>query len=189
MGMRTLRSTLLALTAVAAVSFAYPAKANLIQNGGFENGEAFWTFFGGSVQGTFNGVPPHSGSLQAVLGNDFVQQMLTLAVGTTYHVEFFLAATNFTQPGVVHVAVQGMANQVIAIGGNQSYTEYSFDFTATQSSGFLQFFPVIDINSSILLDDVSVEPAGVGVPDGGTTVSLLGCALVGLAGLRRRLGC
>jgi hypothetical protein len=30
---------------------------------------------------------------------------------------------------------------------------------------------------------------GAGVPDGGTTVSLLGCALVGLAGLRRRLGC
>jgi len=27
------------------------------------------------------------------------------------------------------------------------------------------------------------------VPDGGTTVSLLGCALLGLAALRRRLGC
>jgi hypothetical protein len=30
---------------------------------------------------------------------------------------------------------------------------------------------------------------GVGVPDGGSTVSLLGCALLGLAGLRRKLGC
>jgi hypothetical protein len=29
----------------------------------------------------------------------------------------------------------------------------------------------------------------VGVPDGGTTVSLLGCALLGLAALRRKLGC
>ena len=28
-----------------------------------------------------------------------------------------------------------------------------------------------------------------GVPDGGSTVSLLGCALLGLAGLRRKLGC
>src|SRR5262249_29492098 len=27
------------------------------------------------------------------------------------------------------------------------------------------------------------------VPDGGTTISLLGCALVGLAALRRKLGC
>ena len=31
-----------------------------------------------------------------------------------------------------------------------------------------------------------MTPAGVGVPDGGTTVSLLGCALVGLAGLRHQ---
>ena len=30
---------------------------------------------------------------------------------------------------------------------------------------------------------------GAGVPDGGTTASLLGCALLGLAGLRRKLGC
>ena len=28
-----------------------------------------------------------------------------------------------------------------------------------------------------------------GVPDGGSTVSLLGCALLGLVALRRRLGC
>jgi len=27
------------------------------------------------------------------------------------------------------------------------------------------------------------------VPDGGSTVCLLGCALLGLVGLRRRLGC
>ena len=36
------------------------------------------------------------------------------------------------------------------------------------------------------LDNVSVT--GVGVPDGGSTVSLLGCALLGLAALRRKLG-
>ena len=31
--------------------------------------------------------------------------------------------------------------------------------------------------------------SGVPTPDGGSTVSLLGCALLGLAGLRRKLGC
>ena len=30
---------------------------------------------------------------------------------------------------------------------------------------------------------------GAGVPDGGSTISLLGCALLGLAALRRKLGC
>src|SRR5437667_4988134 len=39
------------------------------------------------------------------------------------------------------------------------------------------------------LDDVSVNPAGVGVPDGGSTVSLLGFACLGLAALRRKLSC
>jgi hypothetical protein len=34
----------------------------------------------------------------------------------------------------------------------------------------------------------SITPAAT-VPDGGSTVSLLGCALLGLAALRRKLGC
>jgi VPDSG-CTERM motif len=38
-------------------------------------------------------------------------------------------------------------------------------------------------------DDVSVNPTAVGVPDGGSTVSLLGFALLGLAALRRKLSC
>jgi len=34
-----------------------------------------------------------------------------------------------------------------------------------------------------------IPQAGVGVPDGGTTASLLGCALLGLTALRRKLAC
>src|SRR5206468_2771542 len=39
------------------------------------------------------------------------------------------------------------------------------------------------------LDDVSVTPTGVGVPDAGSTLPLLGFALLGLVALRRRLTC
>jgi VPDSG-CTERM motif len=35
----------------------------------------------------------------------------------------------------------------------------------------------------------TLEIGPAGVPDGGSTVSLLGCALLGLAALRRRLSC
>jgi VPDSG-CTERM motif len=35
---------------------------------------------------------------------------------------------------------------------------------------------------------VEAGPTVVSVPDGGSTVSLLGCALLGLAALRRKLG-
>jgi VPDSG-CTERM motif len=35
----------------------------------------------------------------------------------------------------------------------------------------------------------TLQIGAAGVPDGGTTVSLLGCAFLGLAALRRKLGC
>jgi VPDSG-CTERM motif len=67
--------------------------------------------------------------------------------------------------------------------GETGYTEFTFTFTAISTSSLLQF----TVTGLFFLDDISVEP--VGVPDDGTTVSLLGCALLGLAGLRRKLGC
>jgi len=39
------------------------------------------------------------------------------------------------------------------------------------------------------LDDISVNPVGVGVPDAGSTLPLLGFALLGVAVLRRKLRC
>jgi VPDSG-CTERM motif len=44
-----------------------------------------------------------------------------------------------------------------------------------------------DLRNFFFMDDISVTPTGV--PDGGTTVSLLGCALLGLAAFRRKLSC
>ena len=59
-----------------------------------------------------------------------------------------------------------------------------FNVTASSALSSIRFSQSF---GQLYLDDISVEPAGVGVPDGGTTVSLLGCALVGLAALRRKL--
>ena len=53
-----------------------------------------------------------------------------------------------------------------------------------------QFETTLELSKALApIDDVGINPAGVGVPDGGTTVSLLGCALFGLSGLRRKLSC
>jgi hypothetical protein len=54
--------------------------------------------------------------------------------------------------------------------------------TAASASTLITF----DAIGPLLLDGISVTPAGV--PDRGTTISLLGCALLGLAALRRKLG-
>ena len=68
------------------------------------------------------------------------------------------------------------------------YMEHTFNFTYTGGSTEL-LFTNSRTEGSWLLDDVSVNPQGRGVPDGGTTVSLLGFALVGLAAFRRKLSC
>ena len=189
-GMNALPKLLLALTAVAALSFAHPARANLITNPGFETGDfTGWTTSGAgaSVVGTFV-FPPHSGSFQAHIttGSSITQTLVTMAT-QSYTISFWLASPS------------GFAGDSFAVqwGGSTiftepaqplPYTEFTFTETASSASTALQFLGIGSHNTTDwLLDDVSVTPAGV--PDGGSTVSLLGCALLGVAVLRRKLRC
>ena len=191
MGMRTLRSTLLALTAVAAVSFAYPAKANLITNPGFEDQPSTgWTF----SQGAFNGFQAplaHSGTGYGELvpprvGSSTIAQSVATTAGASYTISFFVAASAIIASNL-SVNFGGTVFNHLFDVGNTGYTQLSFTATASGANTDLSFAG--GGSAFFFLDDVSVELAGVGVPDGGTTVSLLGCALLGLAGLRRKLGC
>ena len=195
-GMRTLRSILLALTAVAALSVAYPAKANLITNPGFETGNfTGWTVSQFAlVTGTVNGIAPHSGTFQATffngIGSGSLSQSVATTPGATYTIDFFAANNNGGFPQSITLAVNWGGTTIFShlFTSNTAYTEYTFTETASASSTSLNF-TLSGSTGVFLFDDISVTPTGVGVPDGGTTVSLLGCALVGLAGLRRKLGC
>jgi len=189
--MKALPKILLALTAVAALSFAHPAKAiNLITNPGFETGDfTGWTQSGNTantfVVGTLS-IAPHSGNFQAALGNvttGFLSQMLALAVGTTYTVDFWLANN---VPGINSFAASlgGVTGFSVTNAGASGYAEHTFNFTYTGGSTQL-LFTFLNAPGSWFLDDVSVTPTGVGVPDGGTTVMLLGMAF-GALGLARR---
>jgi len=71
---------------------------------------------------------------------------------------------------------------------DSSYTEVTFNVTASTASTDLAFIFGGTLNLWFF-DDVSVNPAGVGVPDAGSTLPLLGFALLGLAALRRKLSC
>jgi hypothetical protein len=97
LGMKALPKILLALTAVAALSVAHPAKANLITNPGFEQGSNGWTIFPSiGLGGTQNGISPHSGNVQLYTVGNFpgagVGQTLATTPGATHTVSFFLAA-------------------------------------------------------------------------------------------------
>ena len=194
-----IRCSLMFATA-AAFSVAYPAKANLITNGGFETGD----FSGWTVSATDNDmvvvgsvplIPPHSGNFQALAGvgiNSITQNVATTP-GSFYVIRFWLAAKIFAAvDGAFSVSWGALSvTSGLTPPGIHPYTEFMFTVPALSPTTALEFqFSDPNITSNTYyLDDISVNPAGVGVPDGGSTVSLLGCALLGLVALRRKLRC
>jgi flagellin len=140
------------------------------------------------VVGSFDGVSPHSGSFQATSGGGtIISQTLATMAGQSYTVDFWVAASSL-QFGVPFNVFWG-GSQVFThdlAAGNTPYTEFTFNVTASSASTNLAF-SFGGGGGNMFLDDVSVTPAGV--PDGGSTVSLLGCALLGLVALRRKLSC
>src|ERR1700756_1791866 len=95
--MKALPKILLALTAVAALSVAYPAKANLITNGGFED-LPFLT--GWNVSGQVGGSNiVHSGNFAAALIGGSIPHNVPTTPGPSYVVDFWLAATIVSPPG------------------------------------------------------------------------------------------
>jgi hypothetical protein len=191
--MKALPKVLLALTAIGALSFAYPAKANLITNGGFETGD----FSGWTVLGTDNDVVgaqpftlPHSGNFQALFasGDNSISQNVTTTPGSSYVITFWLAA-NVREGGSPSISVNWGGSNIFSDSFTSpfGYTEYTFPVSALSPATQLQFQFSSIFGNVFYLDDISVTRAGV--PDGGSTVSLLGLALLGLAALRRKLRC
>ena len=180
----------LMFTAAGAFSVAHPAKANPITNGGFETGDfTGWTVSDRRVfvKRTFNGIAPHSGHYQAVFtGNDIIDQLPVIIPGQSYTFDFWLAHVAGPGPGGEFAAVFGSLLLFIFDQPSFGYTHYTFDVTATAPTRIL-FGTVSRGGERWLLDDVSLTPTGVSVPDSGSTASLLGFALLGLAGLRRKL--
>jgi hypothetical protein len=188
--MKTTPKLFFALTAAAALSFAHPASANLITNPGFETGDfTGWSKVGGLVAGTINGVSPHSGNFQAIFSADglALTQSVATTPGASYTIDFFLAQAGGA-PNSFSVSWGGSTIFSLTNQSSFGYTEYTFTETASTASTALQF-QFLAGAGQWFLDDVSVNPAGVGVPDAGSTLPLLGFASLGLVALRRKLGC
>ncbi|HEY7001649.1 MAG TPA: VPDSG-CTERM sorting domain-containing protein, partial [Candidatus Udaeobacter sp.] len=169
--------------AAAAFCVVQPAKANQITNPGFETGNlSGWTLSPGFFAvGTASGVSPHSGSFQAftATGSGALGQSFATTLGQSYTVDFWAATTSGGALSVLGGST--VFNHIFA--GPTGYTEFTFTFTATSASSAIHFSAA----GFFFLDDINVSPTGV--PDGGTTAALLGCALLGLVCLRRKMGC
>jgi VPDSG-CTERM motif len=197
-GMKASLQLVLGLGAAAAFFVAYPAKANLITNSGFETNDfTAWTV-SGRDNDVVNSVPfisPHSGECQALFGvlNNSITQNVATTSGSSYVIHFWLAAKIYN-PVAGSFSVNWGGSTVFSHLfplGIYGYTEYTFTVNGLSPTTALQFqfSNPQHTSNTFYLDDVSVNPTGVGVPDTGSTVSLLGFALLGLAWLRRRLSC
>jgi hypothetical protein len=184
---------ILAAVSLLALGITQSAKANLVVNGGFETGDfTGWTQGGNlgftGVSGTFGGQAPHGGNFQAFLGPIGSDGTLTQNLATTgggfYTLDYWLYLFPGT-PNDFAVKWGGatIAGSVLTNSGPFGYTEYTFNvFTSTNITALE--FDFRDDPSYFLLDDISVN---AGVPDSGSTVVLLGAAMIVVGLVHRRL--
>ena len=99
-----------------------------------------------------------------------------------------MANAAFTPFNLVSVSWGGVTLLSLTNQSSFGYTELTFTETASTASTAL-LFQFGQHDGAWFLDDVSVNPAGVGVPDAGSTLPLLSFASLGLAALRRKLRC
>jgi hypothetical protein len=183
-----LHAKILCLAVIAAIGFSAPSKAELVVNGGFEDGN-FTGWTGGLPDNVvFSGAPNsafvHTGSYGVGFGStslSSLSQTLTTVAGTTYDVSFWINSSGLT-PNEVQLFWGGSkVFQEIDIAAT-GWTEISLLETATTTSTVLDF-ELKQKSGYSGLDDVSVTTA---VPEPATwAMMLLGFAAVGFAAYRR----
>jgi hypothetical protein len=182
----------IALFAVLLVSFLVaPCGAQLVTNGGFEDGNfSGWTQTGNTGFTSVSNAAAyvHSGSYGAQLGpvgsDGFLSQSLVTVPGVTYNVTFWLKNVSGTPNDFSAMWGSDILLSLTDIAASASFTEYSFNPVATASTTILEFGFRND-PGYLALDDVSVTGPVPTVPEP-MSLFLFGAGLVGMTVIGRK---
>ena len=133
-------------------------------NSGFEAGNFANWVLAGDYGNTFvyggSGFVPHSGSYEALLGNDTASGTLSQTVATTPGTTYVLSCwfnNSFGDPGQFSVAWGGSMLLNETNPAANGWTNYQFTVTATQASTVVQFGFFDNAANNFALDDVSLQ--------------------------------
>jgi hypothetical protein len=131
-----------------------------------------------------------TGPASLVTGDTYVG---FLGVGPNVFGNGFSTLANSGSGDMVGLAFVGIPSILIVPSGYISGTALSdsstYDNATFASLGVTPGTYVWTWGTGLANQNFTLQIGPAGVPDGGSTVSLLGCALLGLAALRRKLNC
>jgi hypothetical protein len=151
------------------------ARASLISNGGFETGDLTgWTYTGDIKSDLLlTSQFAHSGTFGAGVGPyGFIatlSQNFSTTIGTAYTLDFWLAADppagTGILPNALDVSIDGFATSLLSLTNSAAFpfSQYTYQFTATQSSTTLAF-AVRNDPWGFSIDDVAVDATAVPEP-------------------------
>jgi hypothetical protein len=201
--MAMFRNTLISACFAITALWIGQARANLVANGDFETGNLNgWTVSPGTADIGIDSTFPNNGNFDAFFGNPpgTLSQSLITVPGTDYVLSFAVFDEFSAFSDTFTVTFGGFSQTITGDQANPSYFTVGpvdvpgSDITAGNTN--LSFTGLVDPLLLIPprlwhLDDVSVTPAAIGVPEPSALVllvsALIGLMAFALPGWRRRL--